>query len=57
MFLLGFEAVSRLKINFNKSEIVPVGDVPHIRDLVQILRCKQSDLPYALLGSSVGCYI
>uniref|UniRef100_A0A2N9IF49 CCHC-type domain-containing protein n=1 Tax=Fagus sylvatica TaxID=28930 RepID=A0A2N9IF49_FAGSY len=33
-----FEAVSRLKINFNKSEIVPVGDVPHIRDLVQILR-------------------
>ena len=45
-----FEAVSGLKINLSKSEIVPVGDVPHIEDLMQILRCKQSALPLQYLG-------
>uniref|UniRef100_A0A2N9HJW1 Reverse transcriptase domain-containing protein n=1 Tax=Fagus sylvatica TaxID=28930 RepID=A0A2N9HJW1_FAGSY len=49
-----FEAVSGLKINLGKSEIVPVGDVPHIGDLVQILGCKQSGLPMHYLGLPLG---
>uniref|UniRef100_A0A2N9GD12 Reverse transcriptase zinc-binding domain-containing protein n=1 Tax=Fagus sylvatica TaxID=28930 RepID=A0A2N9GD12_FAGSY len=49
-----FEAVSGLKINFSKFEIVPVGDVPHIGDLVQILGCKQSGLPMHYLGLPLG---
>jgi hypothetical protein len=49
-----FEAVSGLKINLSKSEIVPVGDVPHIGDLVQILACKQSGLPMHYLGLPLG---
>jgi hypothetical protein len=49
-----FEAVSGLKINLSKSEIVPIGDVPHIGDLVQILGCKQSSLPMSYLGLPLG---
>ena len=49
-----FEAVSGLKINFSKFEIVPIGDVSHIRDLVQILGCKQSGLPMHYLGLPLG---
>uniref|UniRef100_A0A2N9GR88 Reverse transcriptase domain-containing protein n=1 Tax=Fagus sylvatica TaxID=28930 RepID=A0A2N9GR88_FAGSY len=43
-----------LKINLSKSEIVPVGDVPHIGDLVQLLGCKQSGLPMHYLGLPLG---
>uniref|UniRef100_A0A2N9J257 Reverse transcriptase domain-containing protein n=1 Tax=Fagus sylvatica TaxID=28930 RepID=A0A2N9J257_FAGSY len=49
-----FEAVSGLKINLSKSEIVPVGDVPHIVELRQILGCKQSVLPLQYLGLPLG---
>jgi hypothetical protein len=49
-----FEAVSGLKINLSKSEIVPVGDVPHIVELMQILGCKQSFLPLQYLGLPLG---
>ncbi len=49
-----FEAVSGLKINLSKSEIVPVGDVPHIVELMQILGCKQSVLPLQYLGLPLG---
>ena len=49
-----FEAVSGLKINFSKFEIVPIGDVSHIRDLVQILGCKQTGLPMHYLGLPLG---
>ena len=49
-----FEAVSGLKINLSKSEIVPVGDVPHIVELVQTLGCKQSILPLQYLGLPLG---
>uniref|UniRef100_A0A2N9II99 Uncharacterized protein n=1 Tax=Fagus sylvatica TaxID=28930 RepID=A0A2N9II99_FAGSY len=49
-----FEAVSGLKINLSKSEIVPVGDVPHLEELVQLLGCKQSVLPMQYLGLPLG---
>ena len=35
-----FEAGSGLKINFNKSEMVPVGSVPDLEDLASIMGCK-----------------
>ena len=49
-----FEVVSGLKINLSKSEIVPVGDVPHIEELVELLGCKQSVLPLQYLGLPLG---
>uniref|UniRef100_A0A2N9F0T2 Reverse transcriptase domain-containing protein n=1 Tax=Fagus sylvatica TaxID=28930 RepID=A0A2N9F0T2_FAGSY len=49
-----FEAVSGLKINLSKSEIVPIGDVLHIVELMQILGCKQSFLPLQYLGLPLG---
>ena len=49
-----FEAVSGLKINLSKSEIVPVGDVPHIEELKHLLGCKQSGLPMQYLGLLLG---
>ena len=49
-----FEAVSGLKINLSKSEMVPVGNVPHIGDLVEILDCKVSALPMTYLGLPLG---
>uniref|UniRef100_A0A2N9IHU7 Reverse transcriptase domain-containing protein n=1 Tax=Fagus sylvatica TaxID=28930 RepID=A0A2N9IHU7_FAGSY len=49
-----FEAVSGLKINLSKSKIVPVGDVPHLEELVQLLGCKQSVLPMQYLGLPLG---
>jgi hypothetical protein len=49
-----FEAASGLKINLSKSEIVPVGDVPQIDELVHLLGCKQSVLPLQYLGLPLG---
>ena len=38
--LLCFEAVSGSRVNFSKSEMVPIGAVPNIDDLAAILGCK-----------------
>ena len=35
-------------------EIVPVGDVPHIEELMQLLGCKKSVLPMQYLGLPLG---
>ena len=48
--LLCFEAVSGLKINFGKSEMVLVGDVHEIERLASLLGCKISTLPLKFLG-------
>jgi hypothetical protein len=49
-----FEAVSGLKINLSKSEMVLVGNAPYIGDLVEILGCKVSALPMTYLGLLLG---
>uniref|UniRef100_A0A2N9H7P6 Reverse transcriptase domain-containing protein n=1 Tax=Fagus sylvatica TaxID=28930 RepID=A0A2N9H7P6_FAGSY len=63
LFVIVMEALSHLldravreglKINLSKFEIVPVGDVPHIEELVQLLGCKQSVLPMQYLGLPLG---
>ena len=38
--LAKFEVVSRLKINLLKSKLVPIGNVPNMEELVEILGCK-----------------
>ena len=43
--LARFEVVSGLKINLLKSELVPIGIMPNMEDLVEILSCRQSYLP------------
>lgn len=48
------EAVSGLRINLSKSEIVPVGTVRNIFDLANILGCKVASLPLKYLGLPLG---
>jgi hypothetical protein len=50
MLLLSFEAVSGLKINLDKTILVPVGLVDNIDDLAGILGFGVSSLPLKYLG-------
>ena len=49
-----FEAISGLKINFNKSKKVPVGNVPDLVGLASIMGCKIIQLPMTYLGLPLG---
>uniref|UniRef100_A0A2N9G2U9 Reverse transcriptase domain-containing protein n=1 Tax=Fagus sylvatica TaxID=28930 RepID=A0A2N9G2U9_FAGSY len=49
-----FEAISGLKINFNKSEMAPVGSVHALDSLAAILGCKTVQLPMSYLGLPLG---
>jgi hypothetical protein len=50
ILLLTFEAVSGLKINLDKSVLVPIGYVDNLDDLAGILGCGVSSLPLKYLG-------
>ena len=52
--LLCFEAVSGLRINLGKSEIVPVGPVPDVEALAHILGGRTASLPMKYLGLPLG---
>ncbi|XP_040998879.1 uncharacterized protein LOC121244742 [Juglans microcarpa x Juglans regia] len=52
--LLCFEAVSSLKVNLTRSEIVPVGLVNNLNKVAAILGCKVSSLPVKYLGLLLG---
>ncbi|KAF5466388.1 hypothetical protein F2P56_016314 [Juglans regia] len=52
--ILYFEAMSSLKVNFDKSEMVPVGKVNNISQLASTLGCKVSSLPMNYLGLPLG---
>ena len=54
MLLIWFEAVSGLKINLGKSELVPVGMVHNFDLLLNVLFCKQGTLPMKYLGLLLG---
>ena len=45
MLLIIFEAITGLKVNVGKSEIVPVGEVGNLDALARILCCKVGCLP------------
>ena len=54
MVLIWFEAVSGLKINLGKSELVPVRGVQNIELLLNVLSSKQDTLPMKYLGLPLG---
>jgi hypothetical protein len=51
---VSFEAVSGLKINLSKSEIVHVGNVGDIEGLANILGSIMASLPMKYLGIPLG---
>ena len=54
MILIWFEAVSSLKINLGKSELVIVGMVHSFGLLLNVLGCNQGTLPMKYLGLPFG---
>ena len=52
--LARFEVVLGLNINLGKSELVPIGDVQNMQELVEMLVCRQSSLPLKYLGLLLG---
>ena len=54
MVLIWFEAVSGLKVNLDKFELVAMGAVHNMDLLVAILGCKQGSLPMKYFGLPLG---
>ena len=52
--LMWFEALSGLKINLNKSEVIPIGIVDNVEELASELGCKVGSLPTPSLGFPLG---
>ena len=52
--LIWFEAVSGLKINLKKSELIPVGRVENMDDLAWEFGCRLGSLPTTYLGMPLG---
>ena len=48
------EAIFGIKINLEKSELILVGRVPIMEELVDILGCKVGSLPSKYLGLPLG---
>ena len=49
-----FKACSGLRINLEKSELIPVGRVHNIKDLALELGCNVGGLPSCYLGMPLG---
>jgi hypothetical protein len=54
MVLTCFEVVTGLKVNMNKSEMVPIGEVVGLNDLAGLLSCHIRSLPLQYLGVPLG---
>ena len=54
MLLLCFQAVTSLKVNVSKSELVPIGEVNNVHALAEILGCQIGSLPMIYLGMPLG---
>ena len=54
MILIWFKAVSSLKINLGKSELVPVDMVDNFDLLLIVLGCRRGTLPMKYLGPPLG---
>ena len=52
--LIWFEAMSGLKINLTKSEIIPIGPVNNLVELASELGCNIGSLPTSYLGLPLG---
>ncbi|RVW27259.1 hypothetical protein CK203_103088 [Vitis vinifera] len=49
-----FEACLSLKINLEKSELIPIGEVPNLEEFAEVLGCKVGSLPSTYLGLPLG---
>ena len=49
-----FEACSELKINLEKTELIPIGDVPNLEEFVEVLGRKVGTLPTTYLRLPLG---
>ena len=54
MLLLCFQAVTGLKVNASKSELVPIGEVETAHALAEILGYRIGSLPMTYLGMPLG---
>ena len=54
MVLTCFEAVTGLRVNITKSEMVPMGDVVDLPGLAALLSCKIGSTPLSYLGMPLG---
>ena len=54
MLLLCFQAMTSLKVNALKSEMVPIGEVHNVFVLAEILGCRVGSLPMTYLGMPLG---
>ena len=54
LLLLSFQAVTGLKVNVHKSEMVPIGEVDDVQALVDILGCRVGTLPISHIGMPLG---
>ena len=54
MLLTCFEAVTRLRVNLGKIEIVPVCEVENVNQLSDILYCRVDSLHMTYLGMPLG---
>ena len=54
ILLLCFQVVTGLKVNTLKSEVVPIGEVPNVHVLAEILGCRIGSLPMTYLGMPLG---
>ena len=52
--LMWFEAVLGLRINLEKSELIPVGRVENMDDLAWEFGCRLGSLPTTYLGMPLG---
>ena len=52
--LFWFEAASGLRINLDKSEIIPVGEVEEVEEMAAELGCKVGSMPSVYLGLPLG---
>ena len=54
--LMFFEAITSLKVNVGKNEIVPVGEVGNLNALARVLCCKGGSLPMTYLVMPLGAH-
>ena len=52
--LMWFEAISGMRINLDKSDLIPVGCVENMEALATELDCKVGGLPSSYLGLPLG---
>lgn len=52
--VISFEAISRIKINLEKSELIPIGSVDNVVELTFELGCKGGELLTTYLSLPLG---